>query len=383
MGSYAGPLGAITAIPAKQVLHLLPWCCSVIHKCAFMLPAILRKLVRSSLELPLISLGLLLYYSGLAPLVIWLRRRSPRVLMFHAVEDEESDFIRGLSINTRPAQFAAQLEFLKRHYQIVPMSAYGIEPLPARAVVITFDDGFRSVYQHAFPLLKAAGVAATCYLSTDVIGNRSMIWLNELTWFLHRHPSRARANRFGLAGTDRDVARAVSLIERLIASYDRLQNRRAAPEELRASIGIAPEAVAREASTLSGPPRNRRDGPGRDHIRKPLGVARRSFPVVGGGVPGRADTGPRLRSKACPGRSDRSLIRSDARMKRRGESRSSWGTRPCSKSKGLNNPVDPLRRRTGERHFDLAGGAVCANGDRGPDQVPLETVLVQIGDRRR
>jgi peptidoglycan/xylan/chitin deacetylase (PgdA/CDA1 family) len=207
--------------------------------------AIVRKVVKATVEIPLTGLGLLLYYSGLAPYVIWLRRHSVRVLMFHALEDAESDFIRGLSINTRPAQFSAHLDFLQKHYQIVSIRAFGNEPLPDRAVVITFDDGLRSVYEHAFPLLKARGLVASCYLNTDVIGNRSLIWLNELTWFLHRHSAQAEpivSSRLGLPGRCSDGV----LIERLIARYDRHEMSELLTE-LRDSIGIVPETLARTA----------------------------------------------------------------------------------------------------------------------------------------
>jgi peptidoglycan/xylan/chitin deacetylase (PgdA/CDA1 family) len=177
-----------------------------------------------------------LYYTGLAPLVIWLRRRSVRVLMFHAIEDAESDFTRGLSINTRPTLFEAHLDLLEKHYRIVSNLALGVEKLPERAVVITFDDGLRSVYLNAFPLLKARGLCASCYLCTDVIGNRSLIWLNELTWFLTRHAAQARpivTRRIGLPGTCADLV----LTEQLIARYDR-EKISELLMELRHSIGV-------------------------------------------------------------------------------------------------------------------------------------------------
>jgi peptidoglycan/xylan/chitin deacetylase (PgdA/CDA1 family) len=215
-----------------------------------MLSAMLNNLVKAALELPLLGLGVVLYYGGLAHLVIWMRRNSPRVLMYHAVEDEESAFIQGLSINTRPAQFAAQLAFLNKSYQIMPMSACGINPLPPRALFITFDDGYRSVYQHAFPLLKAVGATATCYLNTDVIGNRSLIWLNELTWFLHRHPARSEPIVSSWLGLSEHRSHR-ELVKRVIAGYDR-QRISELLGELRTSIGIAPERLAREASIYLG-----------------------------------------------------------------------------------------------------------------------------------
>ncbi len=211
-----------------------------------MLSSLLFHLMKASFELPATGLGVLLYHCGLAPLLIWLRRRSPRVLMFHAVEEQESDFIRGLSINATPAHFAAQLEFLTRCFNIVPMSEYGTKALPERALFITFDDGLRSVYQHAFPMLKAAGAPATCYLNTDVIGNRSMIWLNEITWHLHRDPERAGPTVAGWLGISRMPSRR-RLIKRLIAAYDR-RGISELLEKLRESTGTAPEELAREAS---------------------------------------------------------------------------------------------------------------------------------------
>ena len=112
-------------------------------------------------------------------------------------------------------------------------------------MVITFDDGFRSVYEHGLPILKALGLEATCYLNTDVIGNRSMIWLNELTWFLNRHSVRARPIVSTWLGPPRSCSRG-EIIERLIAGYD---PRRIAllQSELRNAIGVTPGALAAEA----------------------------------------------------------------------------------------------------------------------------------------
>ena len=37
--------------------------------------------------------------------------------------------------------------------------------LPKRSFVITFDDGYRSVYQQAFPVLQKYGMTATVFLT--------------------------------------------------------------------------------------------------------------------------------------------------------------------------------------------------------------------------
>jgi peptidoglycan/xylan/chitin deacetylase (PgdA/CDA1 family) len=140
----------------------------------------------------LIAIGVSLYHCGLAGLVIGAFRRAPRAVMYHACQECENDLIRGLSINTTPAHLAAQLDFLQKHYQVVPLAALTDGALPDRALVISFDDGFRSVYDAALPLFKSRNLPATCYLVTDVIDRDSSIWILNLNWYLQRHPAIAR-----------------------------------------------------------------------------------------------------------------------------------------------------------------------------------------------
>ena len=77
-----------------------------------------------------------------------------------------------------PAQFEAQLEWLARnHYKVLrlrDLSGFlaGREALPQRSVVITIDDGYESVYRHAYPALKKHGFTATLFVYTDFVGSR-------------------------------------------------------------------------------------------------------------------------------------------------------------------------------------------------------------------
>jgi peptidoglycan/xylan/chitin deacetylase (PgdA/CDA1 family) len=51
------------------------------------------------------------------------------------------------------------------------------EPMPKKTVVITIDDGYRSTYQTAFPVLKKYGFPATVYLYSDFVGaSDAMTW---------------------------------------------------------------------------------------------------------------------------------------------------------------------------------------------------------------
>ena len=43
------------------------------------------------------------------------------------------------------------------------------EPLPARVFVVTFDDGYDSIYHHAWPILKELSVPATVFVVTSFL----------------------------------------------------------------------------------------------------------------------------------------------------------------------------------------------------------------------
>jgi peptidoglycan/xylan/chitin deacetylase (PgdA/CDA1 family) len=52
--------------------------------------------------------------------------------------------------------------------------------LPERAVVVTFDDGYRDNYEYAFPILQRFGIPATIFLATGAIGSGRMIWHDRI-----------------------------------------------------------------------------------------------------------------------------------------------------------------------------------------------------------
>jgi peptidoglycan/xylan/chitin deacetylase (PgdA/CDA1 family) len=52
------------------------------------------------------------------------------------------------------------------------------QPLPPKSVWITMDDGYRSVYQVAYPILKKYGFTATLFIYTDFVG----VSKTAITW---------------------------------------------------------------------------------------------------------------------------------------------------------------------------------------------------------
>jgi peptidoglycan/xylan/chitin deacetylase (PgdA/CDA1 family) len=191
------------------------------------------------------ALGVVLYALRLHRVVIWLNRRHPKVLAFHAFDETETDFTRGLGINTPPARFAEQLDYLQRHYRVVPIDALAAGPWPERALAITIDDGYRSVYEHAFPLLRARGLPATVYLVADAIGNERLVWVNELNWLLHRHGAVARPIAARLLCDTADAS-PEAIVHRAVMLFDTVLIDRVLTA-IRQATGVDPSALAREA----------------------------------------------------------------------------------------------------------------------------------------
>lgn len=129
-----------------------------------------------------------LYGSGLLGLYHRLRnRRTLTVIMFHRVlstddprwtsADPDYTLERGL--------FAHCLAFFRRHYTVVTerqvlAARRGGPPLPPRALLITFDDGWQDNVSHALPALAAAGLPGLLFVVADAVGRRQPFWQERL-----------------------------------------------------------------------------------------------------------------------------------------------------------------------------------------------------------
>jgi peptidoglycan/xylan/chitin deacetylase (PgdA/CDA1 family) len=89
-------------------------------------------------------------------------------LMYHAIADD----VRSVEApyTTTPAAFEAQMRYLSEAgYVSLTVSQvldawHARAPLPRRAVVVTFDDGFACLPEVALPIMRRHGVRATAYL---------------------------------------------------------------------------------------------------------------------------------------------------------------------------------------------------------------------------
>ena len=103
---------------------------------------------------------------------------SVSILMYHQIgEFAPMDAHRSTYCDHR--RFAAQMAWLHRlRYSVLRLDdalagLRGERPLPARAVVLTFDDGYENFYEYAMPQLVRYGFPAMVYALADRLGQPS------------------------------------------------------------------------------------------------------------------------------------------------------------------------------------------------------------------
>ncbi len=102
------------------------------------------------------------------------------VLQYHHVS-ESTPAVTSIS----PNDFTAHMHYLnEKSFNVLPLdeainSLKSGEALPDRAVTITFDDAYASIYTKAYPLLKQLNYPFTIFVATDLVGTNARLYL---TW---------------------------------------------------------------------------------------------------------------------------------------------------------------------------------------------------------
>lgn len=96
------------------------------------------------------------------------------VLMYHKVGPAPRES-RQKSQWVSPERFDWQMAYLKKKgYEAVTfMDLKANRPLPAKAVIITFDDGYLNQHEYAYPILKKYGFKAVFYVVREGVGKEN------------------------------------------------------------------------------------------------------------------------------------------------------------------------------------------------------------------
>ena len=88
------------------------------------------------------------------------------------------------STSISPEDFRAHLEYLRdNQFNVVRLdtlieSLKNQRQLPDRTISITFDDGYISIYEEAFPILQSFGFPFALFVSTDPLNRNQTNYMN-------------------------------------------------------------------------------------------------------------------------------------------------------------------------------------------------------------
>ena len=98
------------------------------------------------------------------------------ILTFHSVDHTDS------VLSVTPEQLRSLVRSVRaRGHEVVSLRALLGSPGSRNRVALTFDDGFRTVYERALPVLRDEGATATLFLTTGHVGG-SNDWPTQPTW---------------------------------------------------------------------------------------------------------------------------------------------------------------------------------------------------------
>ncbi len=194
-----------------------------------------RKLYRRVLKH---IVGLILFYSGMWWLFTFTRTQmyggKITILAYHGVNPGPFS----LNLFVSPTTFEAQMRFLTRHCEVVPLSRVEAlvrsgRRLTHNVVVLTFDDGYRDNYEFALPILSKLCLPAAIYLTTNPIDENFPTFVYALILVVHHTGMKTLdLSRHGLRAYSLDSAFGKEVA---IAEVDR-HARRLASTELRALL---------------------------------------------------------------------------------------------------------------------------------------------------
>ncbi|HEX9991109.1 MAG TPA: polysaccharide deacetylase family protein [Chloroflexia bacterium] len=161
-------------------------------------------------------------------------RSRVTVLAYHRVAAPGNSDLSPALIDAYPAEFEAQMRYVAARYNVV--SSWDLVralregyTLPSRALIITFDDGYRCFAEVAMPVLRRLGLPVTLFVPTGFPGAPG-----KLFWWdtLHRALKRTGKAQIEVAGvgivSTRTSKERYAAYGRLVPYIERIREQEAA-----------------------------------------------------------------------------------------------------------------------------------------------------------
>ncbi len=127
----------------------------------------------------------LLAQGGFSRIARSLKCGSPSILAFHGLREDHDRSLLDNSLHTKQSVFKNICRHLAKNYKILPLAEIvdrlnAGDTMPDRSVALTFDDGYESNFQLAYPILQQLSLPATIFLTTGYIDRTEHLWFHRL-----------------------------------------------------------------------------------------------------------------------------------------------------------------------------------------------------------
>ena len=114
---------------------------------------------------------------------------NPLIAYYHIVSDCDVPHVKHLYSFRNVDRFKKDIDTFLRSYHLITLNDLldalkSGRSLPRRAFLLTFDDGFREIYDVVAPILLQKGVSATFFITSACLDNMDMAYHNKISLVL-------------------------------------------------------------------------------------------------------------------------------------------------------------------------------------------------------
>lgn len=159
-----------------------------------------------------------LVLSGLSWIAARLNQRKSLVLLYHGVYGGALNPVLNFDgLHVRVERFERQMRYLAARYRVVSLdqllTGEPCDNVGKPRAAITFDDGYRNIYRHAYPVLRRLELPATVFVVTDFLQSGRALWWDRLSAMVAS--TRCPVVRVPVHGTERQF-RIVTAAEKQV-----------------------------------------------------------------------------------------------------------------------------------------------------------------------
>tara|TARA_B100000795_G_scaffold164042_1_gene123393 strand:+ start:8381 stop:9322 length:942 start_codon:yes stop_codon:yes gene_type:complete len=117
----------------------------------------------------------------LSPVGNYLTKNKLTIFCYHDVSSSPSEFSHKYDLNVSPDTFDFQIDFINKNFNVISPDDLSTNKMPKNAALITFDDGFKSYFTNAVPILKKYETPSLIFLNMAPIKGE-IFWSGLITY---------------------------------------------------------------------------------------------------------------------------------------------------------------------------------------------------------